>query len=561
MKKKLFIFTIVLSLLITFAPNTVNATNNKVLNQKRVTERQKFKITKPTQAQIKAVGSELEYYKQIALEDVDSMYFASSEREYSDEIRAIIDSYYNYLCDKINSIENQSDLIDQLFYFFGMYIPVYSDEMFQDLYTLDTLVLFDNNKVMGATVDEFKDNMLEIIDQEFGCYTNIKDQYNDYYSSIVQGDKTTVENLVSAATDWESLANALGISRMIASNYDELYSFAESLESSYYCSYEDDYDDDDDDDYYDEDDYEIIERLGINTAPEIYIGQVIYTKEEINKIKEGLTLYIQNYYDRQLEEANYPVDNTVTSLVNNAVDEISKATNVDEMVSLYERTIEKLVKTTGVEYKDYSYARSRRFTKKMQALKKTYASYDLYYDTDAYHNEYVIDMAISLIDYYEITKDVEVPSDIISRLTEILDETPTYSQRLKLVKKESVTELNKYKNNKKYDQSKVVTIVNQGIKLINSSTDIDDVYNLVYNYSQKAEATIYKFKITTSKVGKGTITKSGSVKYGRSYTVKIKPTVGYKISAIYVDGKKVKLTEKYTFKNVTKKHTIKVIFK
>ena len=46
MKKKLFIFTIVLSLLITFAPNTVNAANNKVLNQKRVTERQKFKITK-----------------------------------------------------------------------------------------------------------------------------------------------------------------------------------------------------------------------------------------------------------------------------------------------------------------------------------------------------------------------------------------------------------------------------------------------------------------------------------------------------------------------------------
>ena len=54
MKKRLLIFTIVFSFLLVIAPNNVFATNNKVYNQKKIVERQKFKLVKPTKAEIRA---------------------------------------------------------------------------------------------------------------------------------------------------------------------------------------------------------------------------------------------------------------------------------------------------------------------------------------------------------------------------------------------------------------------------------------------------------------------------------------------------------------------------
>lgn len=559
-KKKLLIFTIVLTLLITFVPSTANAANNKVLNQKRMAERQKFRLVKPTKAQIKAVGSELEYYKQLALDDVDSVYFSTSEHKYSSEIKTIIDSYYNSLSDEINSFDSESDLLEGMISFFGMPIPIYKESVMRKLYTLDTLVLLDKAKIKDLSYDEFASDASTALENGFGCYSNYKNLYNTYYGSIIQGDKVSAQKPLENVTDWLSLAEALAQSRILVSNYDELYSFAEYLDTELYCE-SDDYDDDDYD--YDDEEVYLAEELGINTAPSIYIGQRIYTNDEIDVAKEGFKIYIQNYIDRQLETANYPLDDYLTDIRSDVVDEIETSTNVDEIVSLYERTMEQLVKYTGVEYKDYNNARYKRLVKKMEELRKTYTDEATYSEYGIYQNEDLIDRAEQLVDSAYIYKDVEVPAneDLIARLTSLLDETLTYSEELKQLKADYIAELKAYKNNKKYNQSKVVPIVNEGVKKIIAAKTIEDVLDLYDTYYEKAEATIYKFKITTTKVGKGTISKSATIKYGNSYTVKIKPTVGYKISAIYVDGKKVKLTEKYTFKNVTKKHAIKVVFK
>ena len=565
MKNKILIFTIILTLLITFAPSTVSAANNKALNQKRITERQRFKIKKPTKAQIKAVGSELEYYKQIALEDLDSLHFEVSNYKYSTEIGELIEEYYNALGNEINSYENESDFIAAVFNFFGMEFAVYKDSLMQKFYTFDTLTKFNINTVGDYTAEEFASAMHESINQGFGCYTSKKNQYNDYYLSIIQGDKEAALSVIENASDWFTLAESLGQARMITSNYGQLYPFSDYLSSEVYCSYDEDEEDDyeyDDEYEYEDQDGDLRRKLGINSAPSFYIGERIYDREGIDSIKEGLTIYIQNYINRQLEYANYSIDDAITDMAESAIDEIQKGTNADEMFSVYERTMEKLLKITGVEYKDYNSARYKRLIKQMEELRKTYTDSAVYSDDGIYLNENIIDGAEEMInpDFY-IYKDVEIPSDFIERLASLLDETPTYTEELKELKTSLISELNDYKNNKAYNQTKVVPIVNAAVKAIKSATTIGDVWNLYYEYVEKAEATMYKFKITTSKVGKGVISKSATIKYGGSYTVKIKPTVGYKISAIYVDGKKVKLTEKYTFKNINKKHTIKVIFK
>ncbi|WP_176547226.1 S8 family serine peptidase [Bacillus sp. AFS053548] len=70
--------------------------------------------------------------------------------------------------------------------------------------------------------------------------------------------------------------------------------------------------------------------------------------------------------------------------------------------------------------------------------------------------------------------------------------------------------------------------------------------------------------ITATAGSNGAISPSGSVpvKYGENQTFTITPKKGYEIASFIVDGVNAKLTNNtYTFKNVTKNHTINVTFK
>ena len=136
----------------------------------------------------------------------------------------------------------------------------------------------------------------------------------------------------------------------------------------------------------------------------------------------------------------------------------------------------------------------------------------------------------------------------------------TYAAQLKEYKAECVKDLRAFLGEKKYNQVKVKKYVAGGTKLINAAKTFEAVDTVYERYMTALEKTIYTFRITVAKVGKGAVTKTGTVKYGANYTVKMIPNAGYRIKSIVVDGKKVKLTNAYTFKNVTKAHTIKVTF-
>ena len=142
-----------------------------------------------------------------------------------------------------------------------------------------------------------------------------------------------------------------------------------------------------------------------------------------------------------------------------------------------------------------------------------------------------------------------------------MKKVPTYSQELKALKKDRKAKLSKYVGNKKYVQKKVKPIVKKGKAAIDKCKTLKKVKAVFKTYKKKAEATIKKFRIKSSAGKGGTITDSKTVKYGSKAVFVIKASKGYKTSELKVDGKKVKIVKKYTFKNVRKNHTIKVKFK
>ena len=95
---------------------------------------------------------------------------------------------------------------------------------------------------------------------------------------------------------------------------------------------------------------------------------------------------------------------------------------------------------------------------------------------------------------------------------------------------------------------------------IDGSRDSYTFSNVTSNHVIYAQFEKKTYKITASKKGKGSITATGSVKYNDTKIIKIKAAKGYKLSKLYVDGKKVKNVKKYTFRHVNKKHSIKAVF-
>ncbi len=87
-----------------------------------------------------------------------------------------------------------------------------------------------------------------------------------------------------------------------------------------------------------------------------------------------------------------------------------------------------------------------------------------------------------------------------------------------------------------------------------------DFYNKLY--SSLVMLHNHKFTITVSSTEGGSITASGSntVKYSKDITYSITPALGYEIKAVLVDGKDVGAVSEYTFKDVTKNHSIHAVF-
>ena len=568
MKRKLLTFVMLLSLIISMVPSvtfaaTINvdrSSSDKIKNSTAI--KNILKYHKPTQAQIRQVGSELEYYKQYILETIEEIYDESNDNEYATEIKTILDTYYNDLEMEINNVDSLDKLISGTVEFLGMTIPDFTDEVYIKVLVLQTLVSWDNDVIKGTEkVSDIKAKLNKVINDAMDCYIKSYD-YNDYYESIVNGGKQELLDEVKKVNDFMTLAT---VTTKLAYKFDTSFPLpVVSLDLSDInasCPYGDDdyyYDDEEDDDM----SYEsFVKYMGMTYIPELELEGEVFTNRQVDDVKTYTIFYIDTYVNKQLVAANYMtgLDN-IKQKANTAIEKIEASDNVEEIATIYENTLNYLINKTGVEYKNVTSTTINRIDSRTKKLKKVYLDKKVYSEDGLMTNEQIFDYVDQILS--NTFKDVEIPDadTFIKKLETKLKTTKTYKQELAELRKELLKELSVFKNNKKYNQAKIKAIINEAAKKINASTDMDEIYNLFYEYYERAENAINKYKITTKKTGKGTITKSKIVTYGSNFTVKMTPKKGYKIKSVTVDGKKVKNKTKYTFKKVVKAHTIKVVF-
>lgn len=562
MKKKLITLTVVFALLLSVFPVNIFAEDTQPekkydLEKPHQKNKLNFSIKKPTKSQIKAVGSELEYYKQEFLEIVDSYYYDfDPNATYEGFMKECYESYLD-ITNYINNATTIDNLIPEETDLWGSVSDSFYEKLMIMLEFSKLSNVYDENKTYIENFKSFKINSQKQQKMIFDCLE--EDSFNEYYQSMITGAKITTYQDIKNAENYKQLASAkANLISFIANNINEGFDLDYSGITEDYCSSEfyqyyvgDNYI------YYNTDVFNVLDVFPITKYN--FSEKVIYNKEEANVIKKTYNRYLYVYVKRQLtKEGLY--NEEVENIYNSTINKINKSISVEEAVNYCLQAINQIEEITGSTYKDISDRKRNEISTKIGELDEKYTKEENLYSEDNYmiitDTIFVIE---EFVNFYNI-KDAELPADLIGNLNTYLDKIPTKEEELKMAKERYIKYLNNFRNNVKYNQAKVVPIINEGIKLINNATTIEKARSIYITYYNKAKATIKKFNIKTSKVGNGYITSSKIAKYGTSVSISIKPKTGYKIGKIYVDGKRVKITTKYTFKNITKNHTIKAVF-
>ena len=562
MKKKLITLTVVFALLLSVFPVNIFAEDTQPekkydLEKPHQKNKINFSIKKPTKSQIKAVGSELEYYKQMFLEIVDSYYYDfDPNATYEGFMKECYESYLD-ITNYINNATTIDNLIPEETDLLGSVSDSFYEKLMIMLEFSKLSNVYDENKTYIENFKSFKINSQKQQKMIFDCLE--EDSFNEYYKSMITGAKITTYQDIKNAENYKQLASAkANLISFIANNINEGFDLDYSGITEDYCSSEfyqyyvgDNYI------YYDTNIFDELDIFPITKYN--FSEKVIYNKEEANVIKKTYNRYLYVYVKRQLtKEGLY--NEEVENIYNSTINKINKSISVEEAVYYCLQAINQIEEITGSTYKDISDRKRNEISTKIGELDEKYTKEENLYSEDNYmiitDTIFVIE---EFVNFYNI-KDAELPADLIGNLNTYLDKIPTKEEELKMAKERYIKYLNTFRNNVKYNQAKVVPIINEGIKLINNATTIEKARSIYITYYNKAKATIKKFNIKTSKVGNGYITSSKIAKYGTSVSISIKPKTGYKIGKIYVDGKRVKITTKYTFKNITKNHTIKAVF-
>ncbi len=559
MKKKIISLVLVCALLITILPSgvsalsKVNPSEKKEVSLKKVNDKSLI-VKTPTAKQIRKAGSELDFYKQSFIEQVEETYSRYDYVTYIDSVRKAFEKAHQEAIDTLNNLSSLDDL------FYDYEEGTVSLDVNLPYATMTTIGGWDYDYV---TTDNYyltlKKRGLKAINDAFDCF--YEGDFSTYYNTIINSYRSEYLGYVSSANDYYSLAKGFANIGLVGDYNNFTYvdiSFdldnyngedAESMSGS--CQY-DAYG------YFPDFEYvEFLNSVGIASIPSYSLGRVIYSLGEVQDTKNAFSAYINNYVYEQLKASGYKVTDEIIDMADKTLDDINNGYNPDTMYTKYIDLIEKFEDMTGVTYQKLSSTTTFKLAAGIDKLSKKYLDKKVYSNAGYNTNYNLLDNASSAIN---VVYEVEIPRNFLVKLEKLLKKTPTRVVELSNAKKSYANKLNTFKNNKKYNQKKVVPIVNEGISKINKATSVDSVKSIYNTYYKKALLTINKYKITTSKTGKGVITKSKTVNYGSNVVITMTPSKGYKLSKVYVDGKRVSVKSKYTFKNVTLNHSIKAVF-
>ena len=292
-----------------------------------------------------------------------------------------------------------------------------------------------------------------------------------------------------------------------------------------------------------------------------YVEADVLRKEELTDfaglLEDALLLYLTDY-----QNMGYNIEKAgVVLALEDYESACQKAEYANKIVKIFNNSLAKIAAEVGV---DLSAERAPATVSLRNRMYKRITNLFFTYDESNYTEDGWEEIEELYTDAVRWIANCEYKDEISDKfyknVAEQFKAVKTYAAQLKEYKAECVKDLRAFLGEKKYNQVKVKKYAADGTKLINAAKTFEAVDTVYERYMTALEKTIYTFRITVAKVGKGAVTKTGTVKYGANYTVKMIPNAGYRIKSIVVDGKKVKLTNAYTFRNVTKAHSIKVIF-
>ncbi len=292
-------------------------------------------------------------------------------------------------------------------------------------------------------------------------------------------------------------------------------------------------------------------------------GEPIYNKDQVEmarlEVIDRLNIYVDKQLDMVGSKANK--DKLKKNIQKFKTVTLDKIEDVDAIYRAGDKQLAALIKKTGVSCPDMTMDDFLKVAKEYNALTSGYSQYN-YSAAKWTLVESYFQTAKSIIQ--SATKKYEVYG-VIAELKKNLKTVPKAKKEFNDLKKSTTKKLKSYtkkKNKKKYSQGKVKTVIKKGVAAMNKveKYDVEELQLTAESYIAKADRCIKKFLVKTKQRGKGSITKSTKVKYGKKFVVNITPKAGYKIKSVKIDGKKKKLKNKYVFKKVTKRHTVRVVF-
>lgn len=142
-----------------------------------------------------------------------------------------------------------------------------------------------------------------------------------------------------------------------------------------------------------------------------------------------------------------------------------------------------------------------------------------------------------------------------------MNRVPVLTKELKDTRAKYLKAWNKKYKKKAYNQKKVKKLLASGKKAMNQAKTMEALEAVHASYTAKLDAAIKTFRVKVTKKGKGSVSKTAKVKYGKNYVLKVKPAPGHALKSVTINGKKQKKL-KYTYKlKIKKKTNIKVVFR
>ena len=296
-------------------------------------------------------------------------------------------------------------------------------------------------------------------------------------------------------------------------------------------------------------------------APWEYLEKDILSKNEMSDLA---SLFSDMLYD-DLDDYEAKGYNVESDAVDDALAAFEKAAQrahyAKEINQAYEKAKTQLAALVGAEPQaDREAVTVSVMRRALKRLREVYFSFDKsnYSTSNWFEIEDIYSEAEQTI--YDAAYQDEIDDKFFGEVLKHFKQVKTYAAELKGLKAELINGLKEYLGDPAYNQAKVKKLVPAGAKAINACKSIDKAVDIHGKYIDALEKAMNRYKIIVSKAGKGAVSKSTVVDYGDSYTVKIIPVAGYKITSITVDGRKVKLVNAYTFADVTKAHSIRVTF-